>query len=931
MASSTPSSTADLHANPQAPAAPAALPAEMDDAELRADIRRLGDLLGQTLARQVSPDLLDAVEQVRHLSREDPAAAAQLLDKAPPELAADLAQAFSTYFHLANAAEQVHRVRALRADTAVKGPWLKQAVDLVLAAGVPAADVAAAARRLSVRPVFTAHPTQAARRSVLTKLRHVAEVLDELPGPRRDRRLAAVVDLLWQTDELRVHRPEPVDEARNAIYYLDELMAGPVPVVLERLADQLARVGVDLPAQTPALALGSWIGGDRDGNPFVTAEVTTAVLRLQHEHAVARLVTVMEDLLRDLSTSSRVLPPSEALSQSLRADLAVLHEVGERYTRLNAEEPYRLKVTCIRRKLINTRDRVRERRPHEPGRDYASTPELMGDLLLLRTALAGSPAAPDPRGEPVARDLLDPVIRVVAAFGMHLATLDVREHADAHHLVLSALVDRTGELPVRYLDLSRGERTSYLGRELAGRRPLAGDPPPLPDALKSTFETFTAIRKAIETYGDGVVESYIVSMTTGPDDVLAAAVLAREAGLLDLTAGVAKIGFVPLLETPDELRKASSILGALLQDPAYRRVVALRGDVQEVMLGYSDSNKMAGITTSLWEIHRAQRQLRDTCRLHGVRLRLFHGRGGTVGRGGGPAHEAILAQPYGTLEGEMKLTEQGEVVPDKYGLPALAEENLELLLAAALQASVLHLRPRASNENHERWDEVMQVLSDAAYASYRGLVGDPRLVPYYTGSTPMDLLGELNIGSRPSRRPDSSTGLDGLRAIPWVFGWTQSRQIVPGWYGVGTGLAAARAAGLGPVLDEMYRGWHFFRTFLSNVTMMLAKTDLVIAARYAQMAPEPARGILDVLTTERDLAVEQVLMLTGEAALLDSNPLLRRTFSVRDGYLVPLHALQVSLLPHVRAAGGTDKLDPQTRRALLLTVNGIAAGLRNTG
>lgn len=905
-------------------------------AALRADIRRLGDLLDESLGRQEGPELVALVRRVRGLTERAFTLSASaevelrtLLSGVDLTTAIHLVRSFSAYSRLANLAQQVHQVEEL-ADRQLRFGQLTQTVDRILSEHQPQDLVEMVVANLELRPVFTAHPTEAARRSVLTKLRRVADLLNERTTAatdaeirRVDRRLGEVIDAMWQTDELRMERPEPMDEAKSILYYLDELYREVVPDLLEDLDRELARLDVTLPIDARPLRFGSWLGGDRDGNPNVTSTVTLEVLRLQHERAIEALVRIVRGLYSSLSSSNRVVDVSQELAANLEREAALFPEVHERYVRLHAEEPYRFKCCYITERLANTGRRLITGTPLDPQLEYASRVQLLEDLMLMDESLRAN------KGELLADGPLRRAIRTVATLGFGMATMDVREHASAHHRLVGALFDRVGALTVPYEQLTPDERTSLLAEELGSRRPLVGPATPLPGDLARTMDAFLAIRTALDRFGPDIIESYVISMSCGPDDVLAPVILAREAGLVDLHAGVARIGFVPLFETVEELRRAGAIMDTLLSEPSYRRLVELRGDVQEVMLGYSDSNKDAGITTSQWEIHRAQRQLRDVVQRHGAVLRLFHGRGGTVSRGGGPAHEAILAQPYGTLEGQIKFTEQGEVISAKYGLPRLARHNLEMALGAVLEASLLHRESRVGQGVLAHWDTTMQEVSAGAFVAYRSFVEDPGLLDYFRQATPAELLSALNIGSRPASRPDGGGGLGALRAIPWVFGWNQSRQIIPGWFGLGSGLAAARKQGWSDTLADMVQRWHFFRTFVSKVEMTLAKTDMEIAAHWVETHVDRSlHRLFDVVRAEHELTVREILHLTGQQQILDRQPDLQRAIQVRRPHLDPICYVQIGLLHRLRAAG---EPDPLLRRAILLTVNGIAAGLGNTG
>ncbi|MEC9057348.1 MAG: phosphoenolpyruvate carboxylase, partial [Actinomycetota bacterium] len=568
-----------------------------------------------------------------------------------------------------------------------------------------------------------------------------------------------------------------------------------------------------------------------------------------------------------------------------------------------------IRCEAIRRRLVASADGDATRR------GYRTPAHLDADLEVIERSLREN------SGDLLADGILSRVRRILQVVGFHFATLDIREHSDRHHEALATLFAATN---LDYAGTSGADRADLLATELASRRPLA--PPSTPDDA-GALALFRTLRTIMDRDGDDVIESYIISMTQGVEDVLAPVVLAREVGLVDLAHDTARLGFVPLFETIDDLRSIGPTLRSLFAVEPYRQIVDLRGGTQEVMVGYSDSNKDGGITTSQWEIHKALRVIRDVSTETGIPIRVFHGRGGTIGRGGGPTHASILSQPNGVLDGEVKFTEQGEVIADKYGHPEIARRNLDLAFTAVLEASLAHKSPRHDEDTITRWYSIMDGMANDAYAAYRRFVETPGLVEYFTTSTPVEELGEMNIGSRPARRRGATAGIADLRAIPWVFGWTQSRQIIPGWFGAGSGLGACRAAGHGDEMRRMFENWHFFRTFISNVEMTLTKTDLTIARHYVERLVDPSlHHLFATVVDEYHRTVDEIRAITGES-LLAEKPMLRRTLAVRDAYLDPINVLQVEMLHRSRAGEVSEEL----QRGLLLTINGIAAGMRNTG
>ncbi|TFG85769.1 MAG: phosphoenolpyruvate carboxylase, partial [Chromatiales bacterium] len=702
--------------------------------------------------------------------------------------------------------------------------------------------------------------------------------------------------------------------------------------------------------------------GDRDGNPNVTPEITWETLRLQQRLTIRKYLVAVADLSRRLSESVRYAPPGADLVASIERDKREMPRTAAEVIERNPEEPYRQKLSFVYRRLENTLKRnadldgalriekanqlisIRPALPIIAALKVATTPaegeyrdaaELREDLRLVRDSLRIDKAS-------LAARSVDRLIQQVDVFGLHLASLDLRQHSERHTAAL-AEITASLELLNDYPALDEAGRVAWLTTELATPRPLVAADASYSLETTQTLNVFRVARRALDEISTRSLRTYVISMAREASDVLAVLVLAKQAGLVDGASAGSRLAVAPLFETIDDLQRSPEVMRQLFSNPVYRRVLRAQGNVQEVMIGYSDSSKDGGILTSSWELYKAQQKLWGVAREHGIELQLFHGRGGTVGRGGGPSHEAIRAQPEGTVAGRIKITEQGEVVSSKYSLPDIAMRSLELTTAAVIAAS-LPPEARAAGPRPAtiaRWESVMEEISGHAFAAYRGFVrGTDGFLDYFTQATPVEELQHLRIGSRPAKRRKGSKSLDDLRAIPWVFGWTQSRHLLPGWLAVGSALESY--VGQDPkggrperlqLLRRMYKDWPFFHSTISNIEMTLAKADFQIARQYAERLPdqELGRRIFRLLLAEYDSTCRIVRQITGEKHLLQNSPVLKRSIAVRNPYVDPMSYLQVELLARSRKAGVPARDRDRLLYALVLTINGIAAGMRNTG
>jgi phosphoenolpyruvate carboxylase len=906
---------------------------------MRADIRMLGSILGDTVREQNGDEVFDLVERARvesfrvRRSEIDRTEISHMFDGIDIRLAVPIIRAFSHFALLANVAEDIHRERRRHIHVDAGEPPQDSSLAATYAkldsAELDSSTVAEALKGALVSPVITAHPTETRRRTVFVAQHRITELMrlhaeghrETGDGRSIERELRRHVLTLWQTALIRLSRLQITDEIDVGLRYYQAALFEVIPKVNADVRDALRARWPDAELLSgPILQPGSWIGGDRDGNPNVTAAIVRRATGSAAFTAVAHYLSELTDLEQELSMSARLV--------SVTTELTELEQSCPEEAR--ADEPYRRAVRVIRARLSATAAEILDDEPlHllDLGlQAYATPEELRADLDIIDASLRSHGSAL------LAEDRLGLLREGVHVFGFHLSGLDMRQNSDVHEEVVAELLAWAGVHP-DYASLPEDERVEVLVEELGTRRPLLSDRARLSELAHKELSVVEAAAHAVKRYGPAAVPNYVISMCQSVSDVLEAAILLKEVGLLDVSGPepYCPVGISPLFETIDDLHNGAQILHAMLELPLYRAVVAARDDSQEVMLGYSDSNKDGGYLTAIWAVYRAELALVEVARKTGIRLRLFHGRGGTVGRGGGPSYQAILAQPPGAVKGSLRLTEQGEVIAAKYAEPQTAQRNLESLVAATLESTLLDVE--GLGDEPEPAYAVLDEIAALARRAYSELVHEtPGFVDYFKASTPVSEIGSLNIGSRPaSRKPTES--ISDLRAIPWVLAWSQSRVMLPGWYGTGSAFEQWIAAGdedeRVAVLRDLYERWPFFRGVLSNMAQVLAKSDLGLAARYAELVDDEAlrRRVFDKIVDEHQRTIAMHKLITGQDDLLADNAALARSVFNRFPYLEPLNHLQVELLRRFRS-GDDDEL---VQRGILLTMNGLASALRNSG
>ncbi|MEM9279144.1 MAG: phosphoenolpyruvate carboxylase [Pseudomonadota bacterium] len=910
------------------------------DLPLKEDIRFLGRLLGDTVREQEGDEVFDIVETIRQKSvtwlKEGDTGARQelenILDTLNPYQTVEVVRAYSYFSHLANMAEDQHHIRRTRYHeihgSDPRNGSMKKAFERAEAEGISGKDLVEFFEGANLRAVLTAHPTEVRRQSTMAREIAMTDLLS-----KRDRdgwtpeeledihdKLKRAVLVLWQTNLLRQNKLDVLDEVSNGMAYYDHTFFKELPKLYTHIETLLGENGDANDVSIKSFfKMGAWIGGDRDGNPFVNADIMAEALRRQSVKAIGFYLEQLHKLGGELSLSTRIISVSDELLELAEKSGDISHH--------RATEPYRRAIVGMYNRLSATLRKIDKskttRRPLGKAEEYANASELIADLDIIRNSLLENGS------EFLTRGRLRHLRRAVDCFGFYLASLDMRQNSDVHERLVHELYE-AAEPGTNYAELAEEKRIELLSKELSIGRPLLRQDVTYSEEAEKELGIFRMARKLKDRYGDGAIRNSIISNTQSASDLLELAVIMKQTGLVS-PEGETTTHLIPLFETIGDLRACPEIMEQLFSIPEYRRLVDAMGGVQEIMLGYSDSNKDGGYITSGWELYKAEIKLIELFRKNGIKLRLFHGRGGTVGRGGGPSYDAILAQPNGAVKGHLRLTEQGEIISSKYTNPELGRRNLEILAAATLEASLLQ---KARPEPDTVFLDAMDAISQSAFEKYRGLIYEtPNFVDYFWNATVINEIASLNIGSRPASRK-KTRAVENLRAIPWVFSWSQCRLMVPGWYGFGTAvktyLDTHPEEGM-KTLQRMFAEWQFFQAQLSNLDMVLAKTNLEIGRRYADLVPdkELAENIFSQIEEEWHLTVKVLFDITGQKKLLESNPLLDRSIRNRFPYLDPINHLQVELMRKYREPGGDQ--DEKILRGIQLSINGIAAGLRNSG
>ncbi len=912
------------------------------DLPLREDIRFLGRMLGDTLREQDGDNAFELVENIRQTAirfhrDQDPMARQELdsiLNRLSDKNSLSVVRAFSYFSLLSNIAEDVHHNRRRRAHLRAGSPPQAGSVTLALERVLEGRkDISVLAdffRKAVISPVLTAHPTEVQRRSILDCQLAIERLLKErartelTPNELRhnEEGLRATIQILWQTRMIRPTRLSVYDEIENGLAYYSYTFLTEIPYIYAKIEDLLERrLSKDAPYVTSFLRIGSWIGGDRDGNPFVTHEAMLRAIERQSSLAFDFYLEEVNKLGRSVSLTERLVKVSDEVKELA----AATPDIPNR-----SDEPYRRIFLSIAARLIATSQQlghqITQHNPLEASKPYADSTEFLHDLDIIISSLKQH------KSYWVARGALRNLRRAVDVFGFHLAPLDMRQHSKIHAQVVSELFEHNTHRK-DYLQLSKEERTGWLLTEISQSRPVLAAYADYSETAQSELRILQCAAEIHRRFGRAAMPNYIISMTTGIINMLEVALLLQQVGLLQAGENPQlHLNIIPLFETIADLRSCSAIMDQLFSLPYYRQLLNSRGNVQEVMLGYSDSNKDGGFITSNWEIYKAEIELTKVFAKHQVGLRLFHGRGGTVGRGGGPSYQSILAQPPGSVNGQIRVTEQGEVISSKYAEPEIGRRNLETLVAATMEATLLSHDTIGANAG--RYYQAMEKLASVSFAAYRNLVYEtPGFKKFFLESTPIREMAGLHIGSRPPSRKNSDA-IEDLRAIPWVFSWSLSRMMLPGWYGFGHAVEAfvsqedQNGQGLA-LLQEMYREWPFMQTLLSNMDMVLAKTDMGIASRYAELVDDVAlrEQIFGCIQEEWARSQEWLFAVTGHTELLQDNPTLVRSIRNRTPYIDPLNHLQVELLRRYRSGEDSEEV----KRSIHLTINGVTAGLRNSG